>query len=147
MRKSYLCPRCNVKMKPVMVKRILNVNSPEMSGYQASDFVAYGGNVEAFRKELRCPNCSRQMTSDRLREIHFISSPKKVEKKLKKPNKSQGKGKKVWKVLLILFIIAVVLAGGAFVLYKTGHMPQSIINFVKSIMPDRLVNFFITHLA
>ena len=87
------------------------------------------------------------MTSDRLREIHFISSPKKVEKKLKKQNKSQGKGKKVWKVLLILFIIAVVLAGGAFVLYKTGHMPQSIINFVKSIMPDRLVNFFITHLA
>ncbi len=145
MKKSYLCPRCNVKMKPIMAKKILNINSPEMSGYKSSDFVAYGGNVEAFRKEMRCPNCARQMTSERLREIEFFSSPKKAQKKAKA--KVKGKGKKAWKVLLILLIIAVVLVGAAFVLYKTGHMPQRVIDFVKSIMPERFVNFFKARLA
>ena len=138
MKKLRFCPRCNLKMRKVTVKTITNSTTPDGSSFGMYSFfkpVNLGGNVEISQKVMMCPRCRRQ--------IPII----KPEKKKAKKSKATAKKGTFWKVLLVLLIIAVILAAAAVVLYKTGHMPQSIVDFVKSIMPDSVKEFLKARLA
>ena len=137
MKKTHFCPRCNLKMRKTTVKGVMNASTPSGGFGMFSYFkpINLGGNVEYSQKVFLCPKCGYQLP--------IIPKAKKVKEKT---NKASGK-KVFWRVVLILLIIAVVLAVAAVVLYKTGHMPQSIVDFAKSIMPNSVKEFLKARLA
>lgn len=138
MKKTRFCPKCNLKMRKVTIKGVTNATASNGGFGMFSYFkpINLGGNVEYSQKVLMCPKCSRQ-----------IPIVKKERSKATKAKKATGKKGTFWKVLLALLIIVIVVAVVAVVLYKTGNMPQNIIDFVKSIMPDSVMEFLKTYLA
>ena len=145
MKKTRFCPKCNLKMRKVTIKGVSNPTNPDGSSFGMFSYFKpfhVGRNVEYSQKVLMCPKCGCHVSAEK---------PKKPKvKKVKNVRKTTGSKKTVWKVLLVLLIIAVlaVLAvAGAVVLYKNGHMPQRIVDFVKSIMPERLIDFVRARLA
>ena len=139
MKTPRFCPRCNLKMRKVTVKKLINPTTPDGSSFGMYSFfkpVNFGGNVEYSQKVMMCPKCRRQIP---------IIKPEK--KKAQKKNKASAKKGIFWKILLAILIIAVVLAVAAVVLYKAGYMPQNIVDFVKTILPDGIEQFVKERLA
>ncbi len=133
MKKTRFCPKCNLKMRKVTVKNVVNSTTPDGSSFGMYTFfkpVNLGGNVVYSQKVMMCPKCRRQIP---------VIKPEK--NKAQKKNNGTAKKGTFWKVLLVLLILVVVLAVAAVVLYKAGHMPQSVVDFVKKIMPDRIEEF------
>ena len=117
-------------MRRVTIRSISNTTTPDGSSFGMFTIfkpINLGGNVVYTQKMLMCPKCGRQ--------IPFVENAAKAARK------ENGKMGTFWKVVIILAVIAVLLVAAAVVLYKTGHMPQRIVDFVKSILPGKVENF------
>ena len=134
MSKMNFCPKCNLKMRKTTVKKISTGTGHDEGSFGMFSYfkpVNLGGTIEYSQQVLVCPKCGRSMP---------VVKPEKRKVKRTKT----GKMSKFWKVVLILLAIAIVLAAAAFVLYKTGHMPQRVIDLVKTVKAhtfDRVMNF------
>lgn len=134
MSRMNFCPKCNLKMRKTTIKKISTGTGHDEGSFGMFSYfkpVNLGGTVEYSQKALVCPKCGRSLP---------------VVKPEKRRAKKTGTRKmsKFWKVVLILLAIAVVMAVVAFVLYKTGHMPQRVIDIVKTVKAhtyDKVVNF------
>ena len=134
MSKMNYCPKCNIRMRKTTVRKISTGTGHDEGSFGMFSYfkpINLGGILEYSQKVLICPKCGRSVPT--------LQAEKRKVKKV-----GNGKMSKFWKVVLILLVIAIVLAAAAFILYKTGHMPQRVIDLVKTVKAhtfDRVVNF------
>ena len=71
LKKAHLCPRCNTRMRPISVKKVVNSRSKEAKKYNFH--LSYGhymkGNIEFTWKELKCPSCGYQLNIERMQRF------------------------------------------------------------------------------
>ena len=132
MKKMHFCPKCNLMLRMATVKHITRYPSREGFGMFSYFNSISLTNVASSFKVLKCPKCGCEQP---------IANPQQTQKQ-----KKARSGVKFFNVfggvLLTLLVIAVVLVGGAFILDKTGHMPQSIIDDLYPLLPDAIRNIF-----
>ena len=132
MKKMHFCPKCNLMLRMATVKHITRY--PSRGGFGMFSYYNPVNltNVASSFKVLKCPKCGCEQP---------IAKPQQTQKQ-----KKARSGVKFFNVfggvLLTLLVIAVVLVGGAFILDKTGHMPQSIIDDLYPLLPDAIRNIF-----
>ena len=132
MKKMHFCPKCNLMLRMATVKHITRY--PSRGGFGM--FSYYNPisltNVASSFSVLKCPKCGCEQP---------IAKPEKLKKQ-----KSARSGVTFFNVLLgillTLLVIAVVLVGGAFILDKTGHMPESVVDAIYPILPEAIQNIF-----
>ena len=127
LRKKHYCPSCDVKMKKVKVKQIINLTQTNQEDSKKSSKKDIRFSVNA----LRCPRCKRQMALDHMQRYESYGISAAAQRRLKK--------KKIfWAIFALVVILAVLAALAVFKLYQAGLIPQSILNLVKSVLPYRV---------
>lgn len=141
MKKMKFCPRCNLKMKKVNIRKMTSYNTPDGSSFgMFSDFtpVTLGGNVAISQQVLMCPRCGRQVPLEVAKVTKSIKAAENANLlPKKKVNKKQLKKQKKWKTflgVLIILILLVILAGPALYLWQEfGNMPAAISDFLTKL--------------
>ena len=141
-KKMKYCPRCNLKMKKVNIKKITSYNTPDGSSFgMFSDFtpVTLGGNVAISQQVLMCPRCGRQVPLEVMKVTKSlqaaVNTNLKTEKKVNKKKKvKKHKGLKAFLGILLVLILLALLAGPALYLWQeSGHMPAAVLDFVTKL--------------
>ena len=140
-KKMKYCPRCNLKMKKVNIKKMTSYNTPDGSSFgMFSDFtpVTLGGNVATSQKVLMCPRCGRQVPLEVMKVTKSLQATAnanlKPQKKVDKKKAKKRKGLKAFLGILIILILLVLLAGPALYLWhESGNMPAAVLNFLNGL--------------
>ena len=135
------CPRCNLKMKKVRIKKMTSYNTPDGSSFgMFSDFtpITLGGNVATSQKVLMCPRCGRQVPLEVMKVTKSLQVAANAGlKPEKKVNKKKLKKQKRWKtflgILIILILLAILVGPALYLWQEFGNMPAAISNFLTKL--------------
>ena len=94
-------------MQAIVLKKVINSKSPEAKqhSFQLTDGTHLGGNVEFSWKELKCPNCSHQLTIEQMQKIE--SETLDHEQSVKQENKEKLKVV-IFTFVLIVFVLILI---------------------------------------
>lgn len=111
-KKPHNCPKCNIPMEIITIKKVLNPDSPEAK--QHSFRLTYGthleGNIEFSWKELKCPTCKLQLTMDEMQKMEFEALDNKQQLSQEKREKMKvtlfAMGMIVFALILIICLFS-----------------------------------------
>ena len=127
LRKKHYCPTCDVKMKKVKVKKVVNLLEAEQEDCKNSS----KKNVRFAVNALRCPRCGRQMTLDHMQRYEGYGLSAAAKRRIKK--------KRIfWAIFALVVVLAILAVIAACKLYDAGLIPQRVLNLVKSVLPYRV---------
>ena len=74
-KKPHYCPKCQTQMQTVVCKEIVNSKSSQdtQHDFRLTHDTHLAGNIEVSWKELKCPNCSKQLTMEEMQKIESES--------------------------------------------------------------------------
>ena len=110
LKKPHFCPKCNMQMEPITVRKVVNSHSHEAKKYNIhTGRGTYPvGNIEISWKELKCPCCDCQLTVDEMKEVEFSSLDSEQQKKQKRKEKLKVIFFEAGMLLLMLILLIVI---------------------------------------